>query len=100
MDGVNLLNDMAADGVDNVIYQGYYYTKDTWLLRLDSLEEAVDYGDLRLSQACQNSAVDCIFIDPRSAINDGDIKSDAIHPKTSGSEKLANLIWPVLAPML
>jgi len=100
VDCVNLLNDMQADGVDHVIYQGYYYTKNTILLQLDDLEEAIDYGDVRLSQACQNSSVDCRFIDPRSTIKDSDIKSDAIHPTTSGSQKLANLIWPVLSPLL
>jgi len=103
VDAVNLLNEMYADGVDHVIYQGYYYTKDTWVMQLDNLEEAVDYGDMRLAQACQNSAYapgDCTFIDPRWAINDSDIKSDAIHPKTSGSEKLADLMWPVLEPLL
>ena len=99
VDAVNLLNDMDADGVDNVIYLGYYYTKNA-LVALDDLEEAIDYGDMRLSQACQNSSVDCTFVDPRWVINDGDIKSDAIHPKTSGSLKIANLIWPVLSPML
>jgi hypothetical protein len=99
VDAANLLNDMHADGVDNVIYLGYYYTKNG-LVALDSLEEAIDYGDMRLAQACQNSAVDCVFIDPRSTIRDSDIKFDAIHPKTSGSQKLANLIWPKLAPLL
>lgn len=100
VDGVNLLNDMYADGVDHVIFQGYYYTKNTWLMQLDDLEEAIDYGDGKLALACQNSAVNCTFIDPRSTINDSDIKSDAIHPTTSGSQKLADLIWPVLAPLL
>lgn len=99
VDAVNLLNDMHADGVNHVIYLGYYYTKNT-LIRLDDLEEAIDYGDMRLSQACSNSAADCQFVDPRSTINDSDIKSDAIHPTRSGSEKLANLIWPKLEPLL
>ena len=96
VDAVNLMNDMGSDGVQKVIYLGYYHTKDTWVLRLDSLEEAVDYGDKRLNDACNNANVDCTFIDPRSAIKDSDIKSDAIHPTTSGSKKLANLIWPKL----
>jgi hypothetical protein len=100
VDAVNLMNEMAADGVDDVIYLGYYHTKDTILLQLDSLEEAVDYGDVKLSQACSNSIVDCTFIDPRNVINDGDIKTDAIHPKTSGSEKIADLIWPVIQDKL
>lgn len=100
VDAVNLLNDMYADGVGHVIYQGYYYTKNTWYSPLDDLEEAIDYGDARLSQACRNSSVDCTFIDPRFAIHDEDIKSDGIHPETSGSLKLADLIWPVLEPLL
>jgi len=100
VDCVNLLNDMYADGVDHVIWQGYYYTKNTWLLRLDSLEEAIDYGDMRVAQACQNSAMDTTFIDPRWTVNDRDIKTDAIHPKRSGSKKLADLMWPVLEPLL
>jgi len=99
VDAVNLLNDMHADGVNHVIYLGYYYTKNA-LVRLDDLEEAIDYGDMRLSQACANSAADCQFVDPRSTIKDSDIKSDAIHPTRSGSEKLAGLTWPKLAPLL
>ena len=90
---------MDADGVDNVIYLGYYYTKNGLFL-LDSMEEAVDYGDMRLSQACSNSAVDCQFIDPRSSIRDSNIIIDGIHPNTDGSRKLANLVWPALQPLL
>lgn len=99
VDGVNLLNQMHADGVTDVIFLGYYYTKNG-LFALDSLEEAVDYGDGKLSQACSNSVVDCTFVDPRSAIRDRDIIVDGIHPTTSGSNKLADLIWPVLSSKL
>jgi lysophospholipase L1-like esterase len=99
VDGVNLLNNMQADGVDNVIYLGYYYTKNGLFL-LDSMEEAVDYGDMRLSQACRYSAVNCQFIDPRSTIKDSNIIIDGIHPNTEGSRKLANLVWPALQPLL
>ncbi len=99
VDGVDLMNQMYADGVTDVIYLGYYYTKNG-LFSLDSLEEAIDYGDLRLSQGCANSIVDCTFIDPRSTIRDRDIIVDGIHPATSGSNKLADLIWPVLSSKL
>ena len=99
VDAVNLLNRMDADGVDNVIYLGYYYTKNGLFL-LDSMEEAVDYGDMRLSQACRYSAANCKFIDPRSSIKDSNIIFDGIHPNTEGSRKLANLIWPSLQPLL
>ena len=33
-------------------------------------------------------------------INDSDIIIDGIHPTTSGSLKQADLIWPVLQPLL
>ncbi|UZE96880.1 SGNH/GDSL hydrolase family protein [Alkalimarinus alittae] len=99
VEGVNLLNAMSDDGVENIVYLGYYYTKNA-ALRLDSLEEAVDYGDMRLSQACSNSTANCTFVDPRAAIRDSDILIDGIHPTSSGSQKLANLIWPVLQPLL
>lgn len=99
VDAVNLLNRMDADGVDNVIYLGYYYTKNGLFL-LDSMEEAVDYGDMRLSQACRYSTANCKFIDPRSSIKDSNIIFDGIHPNTEGSRKLANLVWPALQPLL
>lgn len=99
VESVNLLNKMHADDVQNVVYLGYYYTKDA-LLFLDSMEEAIDYGDLRLSQACDFSVVDCSFVDPRSTINDSDIILDGIHPNAQGSRKLADLTWPVLEPLL
>jgi len=99
VDATNLLNNMDAQGVDDVVYLGYYHTKNA-LLPLDDLEEAVDYGDARLSQACSNSTVSCQFVDPRSVINDSDIIIDGIHPTTSGSIKQANLLWPKLQPLL
>lgn len=99
VDAVNLLNDMHADGVDNVIYLGYYHTKNGIFL-LDSMEEAVDYGDAKLAQACSYSAANCQFVDPRSTINDSDIIIDGIHPNTNGSRKLAELVWPRLQPLL
>lgn len=97
---VDLLNQMAADKVGEVVYLGYYYTKNTWLLQLANLKQAIDYGNLRLSQACDYSAVGCTFVDPRPVITNSDILVDAIHPTRSGSEKIANLIWPVLGPRL
>ena len=99
VEATNLLNTMGAQGVDNVIYLGYYHTKNA-LFRLDSLEESSDYGGERLSLACRNSNVSCKFVDPRSVINDSDIIFDGIHPTTSGSIKMANLLWPELQSLL
>lgn len=99
VDGVNELNQMHADGVSEVVYLGYYYTKNG-LLWVDDLEEAIDYGDGKLAQACQNAVVNCTFVDPRSTIRDWDIKIDGVHPTSTGSRKLADLIWPVLQTRL
>lgn len=99
VDVVEVLNEMDDSGVENVIFLGYYYTKNA-LLWLDDVEEAIDYGDMRLSQACANSRANCTFVDPRSTIRDRDIIFDGIHPATSGSQKLADLIWPKLQPLL
>lgn len=99
VEGVDQLNLMAADGVTDVIYLGYYYTKNG-LLWVDDLEEAVDYGDLRLAQACANSVANCTFVDPRSTIHNSDVLIDGVHPTAVGSKKIADLIWPVLEPKL
>lgn len=99
VDGVDLINEAQSLGVTEVIYLGYYYTKNG-LIRADDLEEAIAYGDGKLKQACQNSIVSCTFIDPRSTIRDRDITADGVHPNSSGSRKLADLIWPVLRTKL
>lgn len=100
VEAVTLLNQMDADGVDNVIYLGYYHTKDMPVNNLSALKQAVDYGDNKLAQACSYSTANCQFIDPRGKISNSDIKADGIHPTTSGSRKLADMIWPKLQPLL
>jgi hypothetical protein len=99
VDGVDLMNDLRANGVTDVIYLGYYYTKNGLILA-DDLEEAIVYGDQKLGQACANSIVRCSFIDPRSTIRDSDITGDGVHPTAGGSKKLADLIWPLLRTKL
>ena len=94
---VNLLNDMAYDGVDNVIWLGYYE-----LPGLNSnLTKALNYGDDFLSYACEvSSNANCQFVDPRGTIPASQVNRDAIHPTPEGSVNLANQIWPVLEPLL
>jgi lysophospholipase L1-like esterase len=99
VDGVNLLNEMDENGVENIIYLGYYYTKNA-LLSLKSLKESVDYGNATLAKACENSTINCTFVNPSSVIVNSDIILDGIHPASSGSRKMADLIWPHLEPLL
>ncbi|HPI93442.1 MAG TPA: SGNH/GDSL hydrolase family protein [Deltaproteobacteria bacterium] len=102
VDVVNLLNQMGRDGVDNIIFLGYYHLK-TGLIGSTSLNKAVDYGDTKLALAVQNATAASnyrVFIDPRSTISNSDITYDGVHPNDSGSYKLATLIWAKLQPLL
>jgi lysophospholipase L1-like esterase len=93
---VNLLNQMDADGVENVVYLGYYE-----LPRGNTnLNQAVNYGDTWLGYACDVTTANCAFVDPRGHVPAEDVESDDIHPTPTGSVTLANLIWPVLEPLL
>ncbi|HNR50039.1 MAG: GDSL-like Lipase/Acylhydrolase [Deltaproteobacteria bacterium ADurb.BinA179] len=102
VDTVNLLNQMGRDGVDNIIFLGYYRLKNG-IIGSTSLNQAVDYGDARLAQAVQNAVAAPnyrVFVDPRSSIVSSDITWDGVHPNDSGSYKLAALIWARLQPLL
>ncbi len=92
IDTVNLLNDMGNDGVENVIYLGYYE-----LPRGNAnLLGALNYGTQRLGEACSNATANCTFVDPRGYIPAAHVKWDNIHPTEEGSRTLADLVWPQL----
>lgn len=95
--GVNLLNQMNSDGVDNVVWLGYYE-----LPRGNSnLTKALNYGDDLLGYACEvSSNANCSFVDPRGTVPASQVEGDDIHPTPAGSVNLANQIWPVLQPLL
>lgn len=95
---VNLFNKMGSAGVKNLIFLGYYHIK-FGVIGSTSLNAAVDYGDTKLAQAVANCTTikgTKVFIDPRSKITNSDIIIDGVHPATSGSKKLADLIWAKL----
>jgi len=95
--GVNLMDQMNADGVNDIVYLGYYeLPRDN-----TNLNQAVNYGDEYLSQACTTgTTANCTFVDPRGTIPAVDVESDDIHPTPNGSVTLAAQIWPVLQPLL
>jgi hypothetical protein len=102
VDVVNLLNRMGTDGVDNIIFLGYYHVKNG-LFASTGLIPAVDYGDTKLSLAVTNATAAPnyrVFVDPRPVITNSDIIIDGVHPTTSGSQKCATLIWAKLQPKL
>ena len=94
---VTLLNRIDADGVDNVVWLGYYE-----LPRGNAnLTKALNYGDDLLGYACEvSSSANCQFVDPRGTVPASQVESDDIHPTPAGSVNLANQIEPVLFPLL
>ena len=57
------------------------------------LNGAIVYGNRRIAAACKQATISCVFIDPTSTITKEDIVADGLHPTTTGSQKLADLIW-------
>ena len=97
MTAVDLLNEMNEDGVDNVIWLGYYELPRS----NTNLTQALNLGDSFLAYACEiSSNANCRFVDPRGQIPASDVEFDDIHPTPNGSLKLAQLIWPFLQPLL
>ena len=103
VDTVNTLNELGRAGVENIVFQGYYHLK-SGLIGSPTLNDAVDYGDTKLSQAVANATLvdnHRVFVDPRGRLNtSSDIIYDGVHPSTSGSEKLAELVWEELEGLL
>ncbi len=90
-----LFDQMIADGVVNVVWLGYYYTKGIFA-GADGQLEALDVGMAITEDLCEsNEKLNCHFVDPRPefAGKTGLIIVDGIHPSDEGSKILADLIW-------
>jgi hypothetical protein len=98
VEGVNTLNYMGQQGVQVVIWQGYYKLKNG-LIGSTTLNDAVAYGNTKLSQAVTNATAVPTrkFVNPTSVMNQSsDITIDGVHPTKAGSQKLATLLWATL----
>jgi hypothetical protein len=98
---VDLFNEMAEDGVQQVVTLGYYPPTQGTFGDLSTLEEACVYGNETTYQSCLVSNLNnCIVIDPTDAFEGNEstyITSDGIHPTEAGSKVLADMIWEELA---
>jgi len=95
--GVNLLNQMDADGVQDVVWLGYYE-----LPRGNAnLTEILLLGDAYLDHACNTATTaNCHYVSTLGSVPASQVESDDIHPTPAGSVNLAGQIWPVLEPLL
>ena len=90
-----LLDDMYNDGVVDCVWLGYYYLTNGEIEKNEALDYAYSiypavFDDTRLNLYGTGGAY---LIDPRPDIVASQVKSDGIHPTSSGSQELADLIW-------
>lgn len=95
--GINLMNEMDADGVQDVVWLGYYN-----LPRGNSnLNSILNTGGDWLAYACETATTaSCSFIDTRGTVPANQVEGDDIHPTPAGSVNLAGQIWPVFSTKL
>jgi lysophospholipase L1-like esterase len=88
--GMDLVDQMEADGVESIYFLGYYYTTTF----ASGLDKAVDYAMSRVPAICARTTLRCEVVDTRGAMQGtGNISWDGIHPSRSGSIKMAQLLW-------
>lgn len=86
---------MYTKSPDNCVWMGYYHVKGSEIEK----NEAIDYAYTTVYPGIFGTpytGFKATLVDPRSIIVPADIKSDDIHPTSSGSQKLANLIWSAM----
>lgn len=94
-----LLEAMVADGVENIVWQGYYHTTDAmlWQVADVSTERAIE--NMASFQA-RHPEIKAIYIDVRPYFNKYEASiytiSDGIHPTQAASELLADLLWEAM----
>jgi len=88
-----MLYSMYTKSPDYCVWLGYYHVKGDKATK----NEAIDWAYIHLYPGIFDyTGVIYVYVDPRVGpyqITPADIKSDNIHPTSSGSQKLANLIW-------
>jgi len=82
----DLLNKMGLNGVEDVIFMGPYYVRE-------SLRPVIDYGVETMGSTCasRSSTPRCSFVDTRNLTFPRGW--DGIHPTEEGYQKLATAIW-------
>lgn len=88
-----LLSQMAADGVSDVVYAFYPNPVDA------SLSEKMDSLRPLIQGACESSPVPCHWLDLRTAFADHYdefIQPDGLNPTAAGSQASAGAIWATM----
>jgi hypothetical protein len=86
---------MYTKSPDNCVWLGYYHVKGSEIEKNEAIDYAYDWIYPGIFGTVY-SGFKATLVDPRPNILPADIKSDDIHPTSSGSQKLADLIWNVM----
>lgn len=89
-----LVQEMRADGVENIFYVGIYQVREDGIA--GAVAAAVDPGMDYFRDLCDELGV--IFIDTRDAFEGRPslIGSDGLHPTPAGSQVLSDLVYQAL----
>jgi len=91
--------DMAADGVETIVQQGYYYAADKDLWVVAEIFQNRTISEWNAFKA-NHPEVQMVYVDPRPSFDRNQADSytiyDGIHPTTDSSEILANLLWDAM----
>lgn len=81
----DLMEVMGQRGVENVLFLGSYYVRD-------SLKRAIDYGVDKMKEGCTNKTEPaCYFVDTRNLTFP--LGWDNVHPTEEGYFAMATAIW-------
>ena len=97
--GENLLYTMKDDGVEQIVYLGYYHPTIGIAGDMRRLIKATDYSAGLVIAGFQAADENAVYVDPRDAFDGMEwlyISVDGLHPTALGSRVLANMIWDVI----
>jgi hypothetical protein len=87
-----MLYAMYTKSPNDCVWMGYYHVKGGEIEKNEAIDYAYDWIYPGIF-GVPYSGFRATLVDPRPNILPADIKSDDIHPTSSGSQKLATLIW-------
>ena len=95
-----LWEEIHSDGVENIIYSGYYHLKPGYFsFNGKRLNGAIDYAVETIIEKCSESVANCHFVDSRPYFSGNEstyIKNDGLHPTPDGGKVLAEIIWETM----
>lgn len=93
-----LLEQMANDGVENVVYFFYPHLPGGGLGGDKALSnQTVDYAIPLVKQTCEEAPLNCVFVDTRGLFGEESSDfQDGIHPTVENIQKISAKVWDTM----